>query len=228
MNYYFSKKYEKNQMGRDFVVGDIHGNFRELKRLLLQVGFRTSKDRLFSVGDLCDRGPYSHEIFQWIDKPWFFPLRGNHEEILILYELGLVDENALEVYSAQWWRKVPLEHKKHLISRYLGLPLTATIITEKRKIGLVHAEPPHADWDKVEECLKGENREFFVSKCLHSSDAPNHFVTIKNVDKVIVGHMSQKEVCEKGNVIFLDTGSGYGHGKLSLIDLDNLEIHQLF
>ena len=51
---------ERNDLGRDLVVGDIHGPFAMLSRALaaLDVG---EHDRVFSLGDLVDRGPDSFE-----------------------------------------------------------------------------------------------------------------------------------------------------------------------
>lgn len=46
-----------NLKGKDYVVGDIHGCYSLLYTKLTQLGFDFSKDRLISVGDLCDRGP---------------------------------------------------------------------------------------------------------------------------------------------------------------------------
>ena len=61
-----------NEDGRDFVVGDIHGMFQHLTELLEQIEFDEGSDRLFSVGDLVDRGPESHRALEWLDKPWFY------------------------------------------------------------------------------------------------------------------------------------------------------------
>ena len=49
-------RFAQNTVGRDFAVGDIHGCFTELQRGLEAIGFDPSTDRLFSVGDLVDRG----------------------------------------------------------------------------------------------------------------------------------------------------------------------------
>ena len=56
-----------NETGRDMVVGDIHGNFSQLRRTLNMLHFSPDKgDRLFSVGDLVDRGPESDEVLSWL------------------------------------------------------------------------------------------------------------------------------------------------------------------
>ena len=53
------KLVKANKVGRDFVVGDVHGMFDRVAQALTKVQFNPSRDRLFSVGDLIDRGPQS-------------------------------------------------------------------------------------------------------------------------------------------------------------------------
>ena len=77
------KHFSANTVGRDFVVGDIHGMFKTLAKELEELGFDPEKDRLFSVGDLIDRGPDNEDIEEWLAKPWFHAVRGNHEQMLI-------------------------------------------------------------------------------------------------------------------------------------------------
>lgn len=74
-----------NDKGRDFVVGDIHGAWVALCRGLEDVSFDTSKDRLFSVGDLVDRGPHSFQTLSLLKESWFFPVLGNHEAMLLTW-----------------------------------------------------------------------------------------------------------------------------------------------
>jgi len=50
-------RFALNTHRRDFAVGDIHGAFDALQRAMEAIGFDARKDRLFSVGDLVDRGP---------------------------------------------------------------------------------------------------------------------------------------------------------------------------
>ena len=51
------RRFPLNRRGRDLAVGDIHGYFALLQQALNRVGFDPVCDRLFSVGDLTDRGP---------------------------------------------------------------------------------------------------------------------------------------------------------------------------
>ena len=54
--------------GRDWVVGDVHGCFRTLRDALLAIDFDDGRDRLFSVGDLIDRGPNSIKAVDWLES----------------------------------------------------------------------------------------------------------------------------------------------------------------
>ena len=78
--------------GRDWVVGDVHGCFRTLRRALLAIDFEDGKDRLFSVGDLIDRGPNSIEALEWLEDGRFSAVvMGNHEaEMVRLMQTGNV------------------------------------------------------------------------------------------------------------------------------------------
>ena len=54
--------------GRDFAVSDIHGCFSHLSRSLKSIGSDASVDRLFSVGDLVDRGTESDQVLPWLNS----------------------------------------------------------------------------------------------------------------------------------------------------------------
>src|SRR5690606_15825828 len=67
----------------DFVVGDIHGCYGLLMERLRAVDFDESRDRLYSVGDLTDRGPNSLEVLGLLKKPWVHAVQGNHDIMLL-------------------------------------------------------------------------------------------------------------------------------------------------
>ena len=60
-----------NKTGRDFVLGDLHGTTDLLRALMEHVAFDPKKDRLFSVGDLIDRGEDSPGGLTLLLEPWF-------------------------------------------------------------------------------------------------------------------------------------------------------------
>ena len=69
-------KIPRNERGRDFAVGDVHGHFSRLQEGLDRLGFDPARDRLFSVGDLVDRGPENEAALEWLAQPWFHAVQG--------------------------------------------------------------------------------------------------------------------------------------------------------
>lgn len=68
-------------MGSTLIVGDIHGCYDELIKL---IELQNYPDNIISVGDIVDRGNQNVEIFDFIkqyssDKKQFQVVRGNHE-----------------------------------------------------------------------------------------------------------------------------------------------------
>ena len=70
---------EKNS--KTWVIGDIHGEYDKLKRLLELIEFDYENDQLISLGDIVDRGPNSYECVEELLKiKNLIALRGNHDE----------------------------------------------------------------------------------------------------------------------------------------------------
>lgn len=74
-----------------FVIGDIHGCFRTLQRLLKHIGFDPSGDRLWLVGDLVNRGPRSLDVLRWAKRfdDRIVCVLGNHDLQLLARALGV-------------------------------------------------------------------------------------------------------------------------------------------
>jgi len=75
--------------GRTFAIGDIHGDFEALERLLANFPPLDAEDTLVFVGDYIDRGPRSADVVAFLRAlPERTPaklvfLRGNHEDAWI-------------------------------------------------------------------------------------------------------------------------------------------------
>jgi len=216
------KHFNQNPYGRDFVVGDIHGMFKHLMFVLKSIDFDFKKDRLFSVGDLCDRGPDSKDVLEWLDYPWFFPVMGNHEEILLLYEAGVYNDKDLVNVGAAWWLNYPDKLKKEVIKKYKELPIAQDVETSSGLVGIIHAECPHADWNKLSEIFSGMYASRMISKALWSTMSPLNDDIIQSVKGVVVGHMTQSHYMVRGNVHLIDTGAVYPQGHFTILNLDDL------
>ena len=75
---------------RYFIIGDIHGQFSKLKKIISSaVKDLTSDDTFIFLGDYIDRGPESFEVIEFLIKlssgyKTVF-LRGNHEDMFIRF-----------------------------------------------------------------------------------------------------------------------------------------------
>lgn len=74
---------------RIFAIGDIHGCFSMLEKLIDEIPLNPEADRLVFIGDYIDRGPHSMEVVDYIialqDEYRVTCLLGNHEEMLMDY-----------------------------------------------------------------------------------------------------------------------------------------------
>lgn len=64
---------------RAFVIGDVHGCYDELMRLLDKAGASLSRQRIVFVGDLINKGPESYKVLQFVRDQGLDCTIGNHE-----------------------------------------------------------------------------------------------------------------------------------------------------
>ncbi|MGN2407784.1 metallophosphoesterase [Pseudomonas viridiflava] len=213
----------RNEVGRDFVVGDIHFKTIELHQGLQKLGFDSKVDRVIGVGDLIDRGPGVLDGLKLLGEPWFFAVQGNHEQMLI----NAYRENPNVRYSANgagWWSTIADESKELIISKLESLPTIIEIESAHGVVGVVHADVPTGlSWQafvrdigdpKVEEnAIWGRER---IKK--HVRDG------ISGVWRVCVGHTRVPEAIRLGNLLALDCTGG-GDGPLAIYCVQEDAIH---
>src|SRR3546814_791450 len=140
-----------NKVGSDFIVGDLHGCLDLLQVELDRVGFDRAKDRLFSVGDLIDRGPDSMGCLRLLREPWFFAARGNHEDMLLDYAYEVVMPYGSRTSAQLFFRNgggwvetldadAQQELREDLLPRVVALPYVITVGEGKTKFNVAHAE----------------------------------------------------------------------------------------
>ncbi|WFM69723.1 metallophosphoesterase [Halomonas sp. CKK8] len=211
-------RHQANTRGRDFFVGDLHGQYRLLQEALQGVAFSESEDRLFCVGDLIDRGPGSLDCLRLVFRPWFHAVRGNHEA---LADAALLEGEGSRAW-AQWmingggWSlKSGVGETRRILQAALSyLPFAREVEGMGKRVGMVHAEPP-ADWSLIEVA----DREALVwgrSRIQRGDETP-----VAGIDVVVVGHTIVERPLTLGNVHYIDTGA-FCTGRLTLIDAREL------
>ncbi len=148
-----------------YAIGDIQGCYQELQALLKLIKFDRTRDQLWLVGDLVNRGPQSLDVLRFIKDlgPHAITVLGNHDLHLLAVAYGtqaLARSDTLDdILSApdcvkliEWLQQQPLLHHD-----------------AKLNYTMVHAGIP-PQWDlisaqnfayEVESILKNNPRDFF-------------------------------------------------------------------
>lgn len=214
----------KNATGRDFVVGDIHFKTIDLHRGLVSLGFDKTKDRLFAVGDVIDRGPGVLDGLKLLGEPWFFSVRGNHEQMLI----DAYRQNPLARYSAHgagWWSTIAEESKGMIINKLESLPIALEIETTQGIVGIIHADVPTGmSWGTFTDAL---DQPLIVSIALWGRDRlkKHHRAGVEGVWRVCSGHTWIPQPLRLGNYLALDcTGGGEGDLAIYCVQEDTIYV----
>lgn len=220
------KHFSRNLAGKDYVVGDIHGTYSLLAQELERVDFNPSQDRLFSVGDLVDRGPESADAFTWLEYPWFHPCRGNHDEFVINAQNPDFDVAGwVLVNGGEWWLDLDPATQNIFSERFQQLPLAMEVETDQGKVGIVHADvPPNLSWVQfTAEIERGNPAIHKYALWSRNRATGKHITPVEGIERVYCGHTVIKGGTIKivGNVYFIDTGAVYTfpNARLTLLPL---------
>jgi serine/threonine protein phosphatase 1 len=224
------KRFKQNTVGRDLIVGDVHGHFGKLQQALEGVGFAPEAgDRLFSVGDLVDRGPESDSVTDWLEKPWFHAVRGNHEQMAIDFAAGRIGSLSLYVGNGGAWNiSNPPERIKDIGHALAALPVAIELETAAGLLGIVHADCPVPSWADLRSRLLAKSLDAdsdpFVQACVWSRSRIDYRDEsgVEDIRAVIVGHTPVQRPVELGNVIYVDTGGWLGR-EFTILDAATLK-----
>lgn len=214
------KKISANLDGRDFVVGDLHGCFDELGKLLEHVKFDPNQDRLFCTGDLIDRGPKSLDCLSLLSKKWFFSVLGNHEDLL------LIKLKMIEVGQTQALKSDEIDYIKSLnkyVPEILKLPLVYEIehlLLEK--VYITHSEvlPEHLHVFSDQEIGNNEYERFIKTMKIYDFSPQINTFFQSYYDKLIEYPLKQKLLWSRKIVsnFYKDNKNMIDKGDFSFID----------
>ncbi len=221
-----------NRTGRDLFVGDVHGHADRLYTLLDAAGFDRGRDRLFSVGDLVDRGPASAELLlAQADADWFHAVMGNHEAMLANGGRDPAVRARWRDNGGQWFDAVDAATQARLVERAAALPLTIEIAQpDADPIGVVHADPPDdRAWPTLATAAFSAERDALpdtpsVCGALLWSRAGarrargGEVLRVPELSLLLSGHTPMRDWAWTGNRLFLDTGGYLDGGALTLAE----------
>jgi len=213
---------------RRFAVGDVHGCYHTLEKLLEAISF-TKEDQLFLLGDMINRGKRTKDVLDFlvhhIDGGYeMYPLRGNHEH----HVHALIEQN--HVISKQSLISLGLaflfDKRGTIIPRYKTFFARLPFYIELNNSYLVHAgfnfkREPLLDYESMLSIRKMNiNESILGGKRLIHGHTP---VGLSEIEKAV--HAGCVE-------INLDNGCALGNkfpglGHLVCLNVDNLELFYL-
>lgn len=230
-----------NMQGMDYFVGDVHGQFSKLHEALLKIGFRFETDRLISVGDLVDRGDQSEWAEEWLKMPYFYAVRGNHEELYLQWfqmqhNRKLQEQFEQEIYfpnGGKWVKDTDPSTHQRLYDMFVRLPYFLSVPTKTGKlIGAVHAGLPDGiSWPqfinepltpaRIDDMIWSRNRIMY-----HRGEPKAKRVwddgVVPGLDAVVCGHVIVNQPTWAGKFCYLETAGWKKDGRFSILSTDEL------
>lgn len=207
------QKVSRNTAGIDYVVGDIHGMYSLLCKTLIEIDFRPKIDRLFSVGDLVDRGPENMQMLRFLQrKPWFYSVIGNHESMMMDYIVPGFGDNGAAWYQngGGWYNYLSGSDQQELEEilvpwMYETLPYVIELDHPRGPVYISHAMPlpdytPHTIHQNKEKLL-------WDRSTINSARGKQQQIrTQKRFDNITYhGHTPLKSILKVGEATWLDT-----------------------
>lgn len=231
-----------------YVLSDLHGHYKILLKMLEKIRF-SDEDELYILGDCCDRGPKSLDIYYFIEEHKNIHLiKGNHE--IMMREAFIADDpdsRATRLWNQNGGLKTFRSYHTHLkknvfdkfdyqvlkaafykmmIAYVNSCPSFIELTINNQQFVLIHAgiNPEKGLYEQTEEECAWMREWFYMSKGLD--------------DKIIIFghtptcHIHQQPHCYEiwkdpifHDKIGIDGGlGGYSDGQLNCLCLNTMEV----
>jgi len=215
------------------VIGDIHGCLFTLKELVEKVRDKYPLIKIYSVGDLVDRGNFSYEVIEYLiaENIEFTP--GNHD-YMFSYYFRQYNSRMAKAWLQNGSEKTIASYNKHndIVSNHIDLILRAPLFINNKDCFISHAgvsllyEKPFFNYFP---------EDLFVLENIFRNDIENSDSIIwargrlLNIGKLQVAGHTRRENVEynrESNVIYIDT-SVYMMNKLSAVIIEDNNIEDI-
>lgn len=204
-----------------YAISDIHGCYDMFLEMLDKIQFDETRDTLYILGDIMDRGPKVPEMVRWVwkhESEHVIMLKGNHEDMFASYP----DPDYYTFYFSQF----SAMELNRLLTWIPELPLYKEVTVGGIDYVLVHAgiteEILKTGKDPDEFCIWARNEFYFGDGIPGKTIVFGHTPMMSRIiDEEITVHIWKP----KGkNLIGIDTGAVFAKkfgGKLSCLRLDD-------
>jgi serine/threonine protein phosphatase 1 len=208
----------KTQETPSYIIGDVHGCFYTLKKLLAKLP--KNADIIF-VGDLCDKGLYSKEVIEYVISNDYQCVKGNHEHLMQKYLFDAVVHDKHSPWSEDYRYGGIQTYKSYLndhesMNKHLAWIKKLPIYIQKENYFITHgyALPFYEHKD---------NEDYYNDFLLNRYEKE---IAVPQSEVInIFGHCVFDEVIEHENFFAIDTGCSYGK-KLTALELGSMKIIQ--
>lgn len=214
-----------NMKGDDYVVGDIHGRFTELAGTLDLVGFSEVHDRLFATGNLFGDSPDINEVSAWLDRPWFHPVLGRQELMLLRSLSNSENEIWWCLNGGEWWMALASAVRDKIARQVEAIPylLEVPYIDGLIRLtgGISHAGVQSHSWHGTIQRLESDpSVDGDVVEGLYwGGGAALAAGGVPDIGRVFMGGADNRSTFS-GNLIRVASGTMDARSRISVLSLD--------
>ncbi|MFC1867234.1 metallophosphoesterase [Thermodesulfobacteriota bacterium] len=205
---------------RFFIVGDIHGCLKMLKKLLNKIDWHPDRDKLFFLGDYIDRGEDSKGVIDLLMEissisPHVQCLMGNHEELFLDYIEGEDSETFFVNGGAETLKSYGMVNEISITPEHISFLKSLQLMIELDDYYIVHAGfQPGIDIQEQSATDLLWIREPFIYSDYDFGKT------------IIFGHTPFSFPLVMNNKIGLDTGAVFGN-RLTCLELPVMKFHSV-
>lgn len=212
----------------DYAIADLHGYYYKLEAMLEKIKFSDS-DRLFILGDLCDRGFENVEMLKFVmSKQNITCLRGNHDNYLLNF---LTTGDVSEEWIANGGRTthkefcfVDDEFKESVIKFIEAMPYCYKYNDDNLLCHAGFSNPYEYRFTDLDDLICTVGRNFLTTR-------PGKFGYNRTIlpIRIIVGHTpvytvwGGDKIYRHGNTTFIDCGVARPCGVMACLNLSTGE-----
>jgi len=212
------------------VIGDIHGCYNTLKELVERIRNEYPSIKIYSVGDLVDRGNFSYEVFEFIKSRNIRFTPGNHD-FMFYYFIKQIPNQMARTWLNNGCEKTLESYSRHndKVSEHLEMIIRAPLFINLKDCFISHAgiskhyskilpEYYQSDLSLIENIIRNDLEK---SESIIWTRGQ-----LLNIGKLqVVGHTRRDKVeyYKENNVVYIDT-SVYMMNELSAVMIEDNKI----